>query len=202
MNLKQLKLQWQARRLQIYRMKPGRASFTEIGNRKLINPLAVFGNENRQFFHHELGFPKRADHVRASRAIPFLRHALAGMAAPTFDVGITREIAPPDLAQLVLVQPRFTCAVDVIAIIEHETGPIRVSEIFKIGNLYLVSRLAMIQIIDHLRARVKPDEVKIESFADRIDQANQVLVFLFRAVNISLLVNKPGDLRVRSEFGA
>src|SRR6266699_4699471 len=169
MNLKQLKLQWQARRLQIYRMKTERDSFTEIGNRKLINPLAVFGNENRQFFHHELGFPKRADHVRASRAIPFLRHALAGMAAPTFAVGITREIAPPDLAQLVLVQPRFTCAVDVIAIIEHETGPIRVSEIFKIGNFHLISRLAAVLVIDYIRARAKPNETEIKFFAHGID---------------------------------
>ena len=124
MNLKQLKLQWQARRLQIYRMKPGRASFTEIGNRKLINPLAVFGNENRQFFHHELGFPKRADHVRASRAIPFLRHALAGMTTPTPDVSAAREIPPIDFGQLILVQPRFASAVDIVAVIEHKTGAI------------------------------------------------------------------------------
>src|SRR6266516_408072 len=106
---------------------------SKIENRKLIDPLAAFGNENRQFFHHELRFPKGADHVCAGGTIPFLRRALAGMAAPTLDVGVTREIAPLDLGQLVLVQPRFACAVDVVAVSEHETGPIRVSEKFKIG---------------------------------------------------------------------
>src|SRR6266496_945069 len=124
------------------------------------------------------------------------------MAAPALDIGAPREITPIDLGQLVLVQPRFTGAVDVVAVIEHETGPVRMSKIFKVGDFYLIARLAVVQIIDHLGARVKPNEIEIKFFANRIDQANQVLVLLLRAINISLLVNQPGDLRVRSKLGA
>src|SRR5438477_11712661 len=49
---------------------------------------------------------------------------------------------------------------------------------------------------------MKPNEIEIKFFAHRIDQANQVLVFLFRAIHIALLINKPGDLRIRSKLGA
>ena len=118
----------------------------------------------------------------AGRAIPLLGHALAGMAAPTPDVGPVRESAPIEFAQLILVQPRFRCAVEHVAVIEHETGPIRVSEIFKAGNLHPIPRLAVVQIINHLRASMKPNEIEIEFFAHRIDQAGQILVFLGRAI--------------------
>jgi len=53
------------------------------------------------------------------------------VAAPAFDVGVAVENAAIDFGQLAIVQPRFTSAVDIVAVIEHETGPIRVPEIFK-----------------------------------------------------------------------
>ncbi len=77
-----------------------------------VHPLPVFGSEDWQLFHHELRFADCADHVRAGGAIPLLRHALAGMAAPAPHVGAVREIAPVNPGQLVFVQPRFACAVD------------------------------------------------------------------------------------------
>lgn len=69
---------------------------SKIGNRKLIHPLAAVRDENRQLIHHELRFTGGSNHVRAGRAIPFLRHALTGMAAPTPDVRVMCEIAPID----------------------------------------------------------------------------------------------------------
>ena len=71
--------------------------------RNLVDPLAVFGNENRQFFHHELSFANGANHVGAGRGVPFLRHFLAGMAAPTLDVGVTGENMAIDFRQLAIV---------------------------------------------------------------------------------------------------
>ena len=62
---------------------------SQIGDRKLVNPPAVLRSENRQFFHHELGLADRANHARPGRGVPFLRHFLAGVATPTFDVGMT-----------------------------------------------------------------------------------------------------------------
>ena len=54
------------------------------------------------------------------------------------------EVASVDPAQFVFVQPRFARAVDKVAVIEHETGAIGVPEIFKAGNLHLVSWLAFV----------------------------------------------------------
>src|SRR4029077_15770497 len=124
-----------------------------------IDPLPGFGSEDRQLFHHELRFPDCADHVRAGGAIPVLRHALAGMAAPALYVSAVRKIAPAYPAQLVLVQPRFARAVDHVAVVEHETGAIRVPEIFKAGNLHLVSWLALVQVVDHVRPGIKPNKI-------------------------------------------
>ena len=130
-----------------------------IGNRKLINPLAVLRSEDRQFFHHELGLTDGANHVGAGRCVPFLGHALAGVAAPALDVGVARESAPIDFGQVVFVQPGFTRAIDVVAVIEHETSAVRMPEIFEIRDLHLVSRLPVVQIVDDLlvRDQTKPD---------------------------------------------
>src|SRR5882724_7902598 len=67
-----------------------------VGNRKLVNPPAVLRNEDRQFFHHELGLTDGANHVCPGRGVPFLRHFLAGVATPTFDVGMTGKYPPID----------------------------------------------------------------------------------------------------------
>src|SRR5260370_31302807 len=90
--------------------------------RNSVHPLAALRNKDRQFLHHELRFSKRADHMGACGPIPFLRHALADMATPTPDVSAAREIPPIDFGQLILVQPRFAGAVDVVAVIEHKTA--------------------------------------------------------------------------------
>src|SRR6266481_248503 len=67
---------------------------SEIQNleiRNLVDPLAAVGNEDWQFFHHELGFTNGANHVYASRGVPLLRHFLTGMAAPTLGVGVASK---------------------------------------------------------------------------------------------------------------
>src|SRR5260370_24057181 len=87
----------------------------------LIHPLAAFGNEDRQFFHHELGFAKCADHMRAGRYVPFPRHLLAGVAAPALHVSAACENTAIDFCRVVFVQPGFTSAVNVVAVVKHET---------------------------------------------------------------------------------
>ena len=69
---------------------------SKIENRKLIDPLAVFGSEDRQFLHHELRLANSADHMRAGGSVPFLRHLLAGVTAPTLDVCAVNKIGPLD----------------------------------------------------------------------------------------------------------
>ena len=139
---------------------------SQIGDRKLVNPPAILGTEDRQFFHHELGLANGANHVGAGRCVPFLGHALAGMAAPALDVSAAREGTAIDLFQIVFVQPGFTRAIDVVAVIEHETSSVRMPEIFKIDDLHLVSRLPVVQIVNYLLARAEPNEIDIELVAD------------------------------------
>ncbi len=102
-----------------------------IGHQKLVHPPAIIRSEDRQFFHHELGFADGANHACPSSRVPLPGHFLAGVAAPALDVSATSEDATIDFGQVVIVQPGFTSALDVIAVIEHETGAIRVPEIFK-----------------------------------------------------------------------
>ena len=59
----------------------------------LIHPLAALGNEDRQFFHHELGFAEGADHVDAGRAVT-MRHFFASVTTPALDVGVLGENMP------------------------------------------------------------------------------------------------------------
>src|SRR5882724_3403780 len=131
------------------------AATCSIANRKsaiqkLIHPSAVLRSEDWQFFHHELGLADRANHARPGRGVPFFRHFLAGMATPALHIGVARESAPIDFGQVAIVQPRFTSTVDVVAVIEHETSPVRMPEIFKIDDLHLVPRLSIVDIIDDL----------------------------------------------------
>ena len=70
---------------------------SKIGNQKLVDPPAALGNEDWQFFHHELGFANGADHVGSSRGVPFLRHLFTSMTAPTLDVSTAREGTAVDL---------------------------------------------------------------------------------------------------------
>ena len=70
-----------------------------------IDPLAALRNKDRQFFHHELGFANRTDHVSAGRGVPFLRHFFAGVTAPALNVGLSRENMPTNFRQIAIVQP-------------------------------------------------------------------------------------------------
>ena len=108
---------------------------SKIGNRKLINPLAAIGNEDRQLFHHELCFANGADHMRAGSGIPFFRHLFAGVTAPALDVSAARENTAIEFDQVAVVQPRFTSTIDVVAVIEHETRAIGMTEVLKTNNL-------------------------------------------------------------------
>src|SRR5436309_9991516 len=74
------------------------------------------------------------------------------------------------------------------------------AEIFKAADLYLVAWLTLVQIIDYFRAWAKPDQLEIIFFTHTIDQADQILVFLFCAVLVTLPVDKPRNLRVRTEL--
>src|SRR5437867_8150724 len=73
------------------------------------------------------------------------------------------------------------------------------AEIFKAADLYLVAWLTLVQIIDYFRAWAKPDQLEIIFFTHTIDQADQILVFLFSAVLVTLPVHKPRNLRIRAK---
>src|SRR5215831_3862030 len=167
-----------------------------------VNPPAAVRDEDRQFFHHELGLADGADHMGAGRCEPFLRHALTGVAAPTLATSAPREGMATDLFQIVFMQPRLTSAINIVAVIEHEAGAIRVTEILKTGNLYLISWLPVVEIIDDFLARDEPNETDIEFIAHGADEADQVLVFLFGAIFITLPVDEPRDLGTGAELAA
>ena len=139
---------------------------SKIGNRKLVHPPAIVRNEDRQFFHHELGLADGANHACPSGPVPLPGHALASVAAPALDVSATSEDATIDLCQIVFVQPGFTGTFDIVAVIEHETRPVRMAEIFETRDLHLISRLPVVQIVNDFLARAKPNEIDIELVAD------------------------------------
>ncbi len=134
--------------------------------------------------------------------MPITAHLLAGVAAPAFDVGATRKDAAIDFVQLGLVQPGFARAIDIVAVIEHKTGHVGMAEIFEAGDLEAVAILPPIKIINDADAVAKPDEVEIIFVAHGLDMADQVLVFLLRAIDVTLFVNEPGNYRIGSELRA
>ena len=162
------------------------------------HPSAALRDENRQFFHHELSLTECANHARAGSGIPLFRHLFARMTTPALAISMLRECVAIDFRQIAVVQPGFTGAIDVVAVIEHETSAVRVAEIFEIHDLHPVSRLAIINVIDDLLARAKPDQIDIKFVANRVNETDQVLVLLFCAVLIALTVNEPRDLRIRA----
>ena len=58
------------------------------------------------------------------------------MTTPTADLGVLRKDVAIDPDELALVQERLRRAVDVAAVVEHETGFVRVPEIFEERHLY------------------------------------------------------------------
>src|SRR3981081_3929568 len=99
----------------------GRAAFSSFENFDflrhscfvipLVHPLAAVGNEDWQFFHHELGFANGANHVYAGRGVPFLRHFLTGMTAPALRVGVASKNAPIECSNPTIMQPRFASSI-------------------------------------------------------------------------------------------
>src|SRR4029079_17015214 len=106
---------------------------------------------------------------RPSRRVPLFGHFLAGVAAPAFNVGVAVEKPPTYFGQIVFVQPRFTGAFDIVAVIEHETRPVRMPEVFETRDLHLISRLSVVQIVNDFLAGAEPNEIDIELVADGTD---------------------------------
>jgi len=141
-----------------------------------------------------VGAADGADHLLAGSLAPEGTHALAGMASPALDEGTGGEVSAVDLTQFGLVKPGFGTTVDLIAIIEHETGTVGVTKVFKISNLDAVTRLPRIQVIQELLFGVKENKVELEFLLHTLDFLKQVLFFLTLATaDIAGPVNKPGD---------
>src|SRR5262249_34295820 len=99
------------------------------------------------------------------------------------------------------MHPRLGGAVDHVAVIEKKTSPVRMTEILKAGNLDVASRHAGIEIIDHVAAAIEVNQVKVKLVADTVDVCDQVLVFLLATINITGVVNQPGDDRAGWNLG-
>jgi len=141
-----------------------------------------------------VGAADGADHLLAGSLAPEGAHALAGMASPALDEGVGGEVSAVDLTQFSLVKPGLGTAVDFVAIIEHETGTVGVTKVFKIGNLDAVTRLPGIQVIQELLFGVKENKVELEFLLHALDFLKQVLFFLtLPTADIAGSVNKPGD---------
>src|SRR6476646_11439884 len=77
-----------------------------------LRGYSLIGDDDGQFVHHVLGLADHAPHRDAGRGQPFLGHALAGVAAPAFYECASRKDSAIDRLELILVQPRFACALD------------------------------------------------------------------------------------------
>ena len=73
------------------------------------------------------------------------------------------------------------------------------AEVFESGDFHPVAHRSGIDVIGNVVAAVEPDQVQIEFVAHRFDQADQVLAFLFGAIDVPLFVNQPSNRRVRAE---
>ena len=91
-----------------------------------------------------------ADHRLLQRSLPAATHALAGVATPAFNKGMGSKIIGINRSEFCFVEPYFRTCVDLIAVIKHEAGSVGVTEIFKVGNLDLRARLAVIEVVEEL----------------------------------------------------
>ena len=76
------------------------------------------------------------------------------------------------------------------------------AKVFEAGDFRPIAWLSGVQIIDDFGSGVKVNQVQIEPVAHGIDEADQILVLLRSAIEIALLINKPGDRSVGAELGA
>src|SRR5688572_15516501 len=67
----------------------------------------------------------------------------------------------------------------------------------EVDDLNAISRLSIVQIINDLVAFVEIDQLDVVLVAHRVDVPDQVLLVLRRAVDVALLVDQPGDHRIR-----
>ena len=67
----------------------------------------------------------------------------------------------------------FAGALDVAAVIEHEALRVRMAEVFEVGDLQAVARLAVIQVIDDFVALREINELQVELVAHGTDEANK-----------------------------
>src|ERR1044071_5700326 len=72
------------------------------------------------------------------------------------------------------------------------------TEIFEVHDLHLIPRLSVVDVIDDLMSGTEPNQIDIKFISNGINEADQILILLFGAIHIALLVNEPGDLRLRS----
>src|SRR5205809_5545276 len=73
-------------------------------------------------------------------------------------------------------------------------------EEFEVDDSNAVARLTVVKIIDDLRALVEVNKIQIKFLAHGIDVTEQILMLLLGTIDVALLVNQPGDLRVGAEF--
>src|SRR6185437_1694132 len=95
----------------------------------------------------------------------------------------------------------FAGALDVARVVEHEALGVGMAEVLEVDDLQAVARLTAVEVVNDFVALVEINELQVELLADGIDEAEQVLFFLGAAVFVTLAINKPGDLRVRSHGG-
>jgi hypothetical protein len=125
------------------------------------------------------------------------------VATPTLDEGMGCKIRSIDLSQFRLVKPDLGPAVDFIAVIKHEATLVRVTEVFKIGDLHASTRLSCIQVINELFLCVEEDQIDMEFLLDGLQVGEEVPFFLSSAAtNVGGLVDKPSDHGVRTVLGS
>ena len=71
-----------------------------------------------------VGGADRPDHALARRFPPEGTHAFTGVAAPALDEGMGGKNPAVDLLKLGFMQACLGTAVDLVAIVEHETGTV------------------------------------------------------------------------------
>ena len=76
------------------------------------------------------------------------------------------------------------------------------SEKFEAGDFQSVAPLAGVEVFNYVGAVLKIDEVQTISVANRTDVAEQILMLLCGAIDITLLVNEPGNHGIGADLGA
>ena len=143
-----------------------------------------------------VGLADGADHGDAGGAFPFLRHALAGVAAPAFDQSLRGEDAAVDAAEFVFVQPRLRGAVDLVAVIEHESRFVAVQEPVEAGDFDRIAGLSGVEVVDHGIRRAEPNEFDPVFRCDTGNPTGEGTFILTETPLVARTVDQPSDARV------